>query len=322
MRKLLILASILFYCSVSWAQTGKISGYVYNGSADSTIVPNIEVNLLVNKGHSIFDDSSHIQKTDSKGWFEFNNLEIDSTLFYYPRATFKSIVYYGPVARFTDKISAFENNVVVYDTTSSEDRIVLQLEHLFIDAETGKLLFREIFIANNTGNKTFIGKNFDEPTKHYVLQFPLTADFEDVEILTPEAQNWVRIEGITLYHNELMSPGLRQFSYRFVVPFKKKEWQLTRSIKYPIGAVNIFVSDPGLIIEGPGVQVMGEFSIRGTTYQRYSVAHLMPGMQLSLVIKNLPGGSFSIQWLVLACVIILFVVGFAYTIIKSQKAKP
>ena len=190
MRKLLILASILFYCSVSWAQTGKISGYVYNGSADSTIVPNIEANLLVNKGHSVVDDSSYIQKTDSKGRFEFKNLKIDSTLFYYPRATFKSIVYYGPAARFINKISAFENDVVVYDTTSNEDKIIFQLEHLFIDAEPGKLLFREIFIANNTGNKTFIGKNFDEPTKHYVLQFPLPADFEDFEILTPEKFVW------------------------------------------------------------------------------------------------------------------------------------
>lgn len=322
MRKLLILASILFCYSASWAQTGKISGVVYDGSADSTKVPNLEVNLLVNKGHSVVDDSSYVQKTDAQGRFEFKNLKIDSTLLYYPRATFNSIVYYGPAARFTDKTNAFEKNVVVYDTTSSEANIVFQLEHLFIDAEPGKLLFREIFIANNSGNKTFIGENFDEPNRHYVLQFPLPADFEDVEILTTEAQNWVRIEGITLYHSELMSPGTRQFSYRFVVPAKKKEWQLTRSIKYPIGAVNIFVSSPELTIEGPGVQAMGEFSIRGTTYQRYAVAHLMPGMQMSLVIKNLPGGSFSIQWLVLAGVIVLLAAGFAYTMIKSIKSKP
>jgi hypothetical protein len=322
MKKLLILVSIFFYCSIAWAQTGKISGYVYNGSADSSIVPNIEVNLLVNKGHSVIDDSSYIQRTDAKGKFEFDNLKLDSTLIYYPRATFKSIVYYGQAARFTDKQNSFENDVVVYDTTSNENKIFFQLEHLFIDTEPGKLLIREIFIANNTGDKTFIGKNFDEPTKHYVLQFPLPPTAEDVEILTPEAQNWVRIEGTTLYYNELMSPGSRQFSYRFVVPFKKKEWQLTRLNIYPTGAVNIFVSNPGLTIEGPGVQSMGEFSIRGTTYQRYSVAHLMPGMELNLVIKNLPGRSIPIQWLVLAGVIVLLAAGFAYTIIKSKKAKP
>ena len=301
-----------------WAQTGTISGVVYNGSADSTLIQNIEVNLFINKGHSVIDDSTYVQTTDSKGRFEFKSLANDSTMLYYPRVTFNSIVYYGQAVRFSNKTSSFESNVVVFDTTSSAERIVIQLEHLFIDAEPGKLLIREIFIVNNTGSKTFIGKNFNQPSNHYVLQFPLPAGFEDLEILTPEAQDWVRVQGQTLYHTELMSPGSRQFSYRLVVPSKRNEVQFLRPILYPIGAANIFISNPDLTIEGPGVMAMGEFNIRGTSYQRYSVAHLMPGMELSLAIKNLPGKSFSLQWLVLIGVIILLAIGFGYTLTKSK----
>jgi hypothetical protein len=44
----------------------------------------------------------------------------------------------------------------------------------------------------------------------------------------------------------------------------------------------------------------------------------MPGMELSLAIKNLPGKSFSLQWLVLIGVIILLVIGFGYTLTKSK----
>ncbi len=300
------------------AQTMKISGAVYNGSADSSLVQNIQVNLFMNKGHSVIDDSTYIQKTDSKGRFEFANLAIDSTILYYPRVNFNSIIYYGQPVRFNSKTSYFESNVVVFDTTSSAERIVIQLEHLFIDAEPGKLLIREIFIVNNTGDKTFIGKNFIQPANHFVLQFPLPAGFEDLEILTPEAQDWVRVQGQTLFHTELMSPGSRQFSYRLVVPSKRNEVQLLRPILYPIGASNIFVSNPELTIEGPGITPMGEFNIRGASYQRYSVSHLMPGMELSLSIKNLPGRSFSLQWLVLIGVIILLVVGFGYTLMKSK----
>lgn len=309
----------LFYAS-SFAQTGTISGYVKNGSADSTIIANAEVNLLVNRGHHLIDDSSYVQKTDAKGRFEFTDLKIDSTLLYYPRSTFGTIVYYGRAVRLTENMSAAQSDVVVYDTTSSPEKIVMQLEHLFIDAEPGRLSFREIFIMNNSGTQTFVGRHFDQPDQHYVLQFPLPDGFDEVEILTPEAQNLVRMEGGTLYHTELMSPGTRQFSYRFIVPSKKKEWQFSRPIFYPSGAVNIFISNPDLTIEGPGITAMGEFSIRGTNYQRYSAFHLMPGTELIFIIKNIPGRSFSfsIQWLVLAGVIILLAVGFIYTLRKSK----
>ena len=319
MRILLIVIMMLILANFPlWAQTGTISGFVSNGSADSSLVPNIEVTLFINKGHSVIDDSTFQQTTDSKGRFEFKNLAIDSTIVYYPRANFNSIIYYGQPVRFNSKINSVQSNVVVFDTTSSADKIMVQLEHLFIDAEPGKVIIREIFIVNNLGEKTFIGKNFDNPSQHYVLQFPLPAGYADLEILTPEAMDWVRVQGQTLFHTELMSPGSRQFSYRLVVPSKRNEVQFLRPILYPIGAANIFVSNPDLVIEGPDVAAMGEFNIRGTSFQRYSVTHLMPGMELNLTIKNLPGRTISFQWLVLLGVIILLVIGFGYTLTKSK----
>jgi len=314
----IIFLAILILQSPSWSQTGKISGYIYNGSADSTVISNIEVNLLISRGHNLVDDSSYIQKTDANGRFQFASLKTDSSLIYHPRASFNSIVYYGQEVRLTDKLPEAASNVVVFDTTSSADKIFFQLEHLFVDAESGNLLLREIFIMNNMGDKTFIGKNFNNPNKHYVLKFPLPAGFEKVEILTPGARDWVKIDGKTLYHTELMSPGTRQFSFRYTIPFKKKEWQLTRPNFYPIGSVNIFVSNPQLVLEGPGLQAMGDFGIRGTNYQRYSVAHLMPGMELKLSAKNLPGRTISVQWIVLIAVVILLLIGFGYTFKKSK----
>lgn len=317
------LTFILLLCLFNFpglAQTGKISGYVKNGSADSTVIAGAEVNLLVNRGHSVVDDSSYIQRTDANGFFQFSHLNIDSTLLYYPRSTFNDIVYYGQPVRLTDKNGAAQSDVVVYDTTTSSEKIVMQLEHLFIDAEPGRLLIREIFVMNNTGNKTYVGTHFDNPAAHFVLQFPLPEGFEDVEILTPEAQNVVRIDGGNLYHTELMSPGSRQLSYRFAVPMKKKDWQFSRPILYPSGGINIFVGNPQLTLEGPGISAMGEFSVRGTVYQRYAAFHLMPGMALNFIIKNIPAKafSFSIQWLVLAGVVILLAAGFIYTIRKSK----
>lgn len=321
MRAFIILILLATFLSTPcWTQTGKITGFVYNGSADSTIVVGAEVNLLVNRGHTIIDDSSYVQKTDAKGRFEFANLKIDTTLLYYPRSTSNDIVYYGRAVRLTSDQPMAQSDVIVYDTTSSPAKIVMQLEHLFIDAEPGKLSFREIFVMNNVGDKTFIGEHFDEPNQHFVLRFPLPPGFEDVEILTPEAEPVVRLADGNLYHTELMSPGSRQFSFRFIVPTKKSEWQFARPIVYPSGGINIFVSNPEITLQGAGLSSQGEFSIRGTIYQRYSAFHLMPGMELNFTIKNIPVKhfSFSIQWLVLIAVIVLLLVGFVYTLRKAR----
>ncbi len=317
---IIILSLVSLLSSLASAQTGKVFGFVYNGSADSTIIAGTEVNLMVNRGHTVIDDSSYVQKTDGKGRFEFTGLEMDSSLLYYPRSTFMDIVYYGKAVRLTTDQPVGQSDVIVYDTTSSSEKIVTQLEHLFIDAEPGKLLFREIFVMNNVGNKTFIGQYFDQPDRHYVLQFPLPDGFENVEILTPEAQNMVRIEGNQLYLTELMSPGARQFSFRFMVPTKKSEWHFSRPIVYPSGGINIFVSNPNVTLEGAGLLNQGEFSIRGINYQRFSIFHLMPGMELSFNAKNIPTKhfSFSIQWLVLIAVVVFLLAGFIYTMRRVQ----
>jgi len=317
LNKILFFALFLATSSL-WSQTGKISGVVYNGSQDSTTIANIDVNLLVYRGHSLVDDSSYVKKTDAAGRFRFTNLKLDSSLFYYPRATFKSIVYYGSPVQLKDQITTATSDVVVYDTTSSPNSIFIQLEHLVIDAEPGKLSLREIFIMSNMGKRTYVGNHFQQDQQHFVLQFPLPPGFENLEILSPEAQNWVEVAGQTLYHTELMSPGTRQFSFQFTVPYNKKEWQLKRLTHYPIGSVNIFVSDPKLLIQGSGLEDLGEFSIRGTNYRRYSISHLMPGMELDLTVKNLPSQSISIEWLVLIGVIGLLIIGVGYTIKKSR----
>ena len=316
----IFLLYLLIFNSALMAQNGKISGYVYNGSADSTVISDVEVNLLVYRGHNVVDDSSYATTTNRNGRYEFTSLKLDSTLIYYPRSAFNSIVYYGDAVRLSNESIAAETDVVMYDTTSSVNKIAIQLEHLFIDAEPGKMFFREIFIINNMGDKTFVGEHFDQSKRHYVLKFLLPENFEDVEIMTPEAQNWVKLDGQTLYHTELMSPGSRQFSFRFAIPYKETEWQFFRPINYPTSAVNIFVSNPELIIEGAGIQSMGDFGIRGTNYQRYSAQHLMPGMELALTVKNLPMKTFALstEWLVLIAVFILLIVGFGYTMKKSK----
>jgi len=62
---------------------------------------------------------------------------------------------------------------------------------------------------------------------------------------------------------------------------------------------------------------MGDFNIKGKTYQHYSLQRMMPGMQLNLTLTNLPGKTVDIKWIILIVVIVFLVVGFGYTFLKK-----
>ncbi len=298
------------------AQKGEIWGKIYNGSEDSSLVADKDVQLFVYRGHNLIDDSSCVKKTTSKGKYRLTTLPVDSSLIYYPRVNYHDIIYYGNGVRITKNQFRVQSDVVVYDTTSEKKNIFVPMEHLFLTQQDEKILVKEIFLFENRGKKTYMGQKATSENVHYVLEFPLPAGSENLEILSPEAQNSVAVENNTLYETDLLPPGTRQFSYQLQIPYTGNKWQYARPVIYPTGGVNIFVSDPNLTIKGPGVMPMGDFQIKGKTFQHLSVKHLMPGMQLDLTLINLPGKTFDIKWIILIVVIVFLVVGFGYTVLK------
>ena len=314
---LYLLFFVLITQSVLTAQTKEIWGYVYNVTNDSALIPNTEVQFLVYRGHSLIDDSSYVKKTNSNGKYRLISLPDDSSLTYYPRVNFIDITYYGAAVRFTKKQSKFQGDVVVYDTTADKRNIFTSMEHLFLSHENGKILVKEIFLLQNRGKRTYMGNKRNRENVRLVLEFQLPVSYENLEILTPESQNYVYVENNTLYESNLFSPGTKQFSYQFQIPYSNTEWKYQRPIVYPIGGVNIFIEDPQLTVEGPGVKPMGDFNIKGKTYQYYSLQHLMPGMQLDLTLTKLPAKTIDIKWIILIVAVVFLVVGFGYTFLKK-----
>lgn len=315
LHKTILLLLLLANMSV-FAQTGEIHGVIYNFTEDSAVVKNIAVNFLKYHGHELLDDSSLVTETDYQGNFSMKNLPLDSTLLFYPKVTFNSVVYYGNEVRLTHKIPSVHSNVVVFDTTSDLSHIVFQMEHIFLEEEQGRVAVQEIFLIANTGKKTYLGSKIQNSNHNYVLKFPLPDKQENFELLTAETQNSVFVENNTLYDTDLLPPGNRQLSFRLQVPHSGKEWHYTRSTIYPTFGINIFLSQPEITIEGAGIMPMGEFPIKGKTYQRFSIQHLMPGMPLDIALKNLPAKSVQVQWIVLIAVGLLAILGFSYTFFK------
>ena len=255
------------------------------------------------------------------GKFILANLKIDTTLIFYPRTSFHDIVYYGKGIRLSKSEPARETDIVVYDTTTDKSNIQIQMDHIFIEENENVVTVKEILMLQNYGTKTYTGTPVTEAGHFHVLEFPLPENFENVQILTPQAQESMTIEGNMLIDTGLFPPGMRQLSFQYDIPNPGKSWHFSRPIAFPTGSINIFLSQPDLTIEGPGIVPMGEFPIRNISYQRFAVKHLMPGMPLEITLKNLSGGSKSIdlQWIVLGAVVIMFIFGIGYTMLKPAK---
>jgi len=303
---------------MSFAQQTEIWGKVFNGTEDSSLVNNAEVELLIYRGHQLIDDSSFVSQTNADGVYRFSQLPLDSLLLFYPRTTFHEIVYYGTGVRATKKWHSFQNDIVVYDSTSNKNSIYVAMEHIFITQEKGVVTVKEVLLLTNRGKRTYLGVESATTNINYVLQFPLPDEAENLEILTPEMQNTAKIENGTLYDTALFSPGSKQISFQFQILYKGNEWQFNRAIIYPTGGVNLFLSDANLKIDGPNIKPMGDFNIKGKNYQHYSLQqYLMPGMPLAFTLKNLPRQTMDIKWIVLTLVAVFLVVGFIYTFLKK-----
>ncbi|NOZ62006.1 MAG: hypothetical protein GXO74_10030 [Calditrichaeota bacterium] len=319
--KLAILLSFFLFVFAlsSYAQTGKIWGYVFNGSEDSSRVANAKVEVLVYKGHQLIDDSSHVAQTGRSGKFTFSNLKIDTTLIYYPRTNFHDVIYYGNGVRISKENTKQQTDIVVYDSTTDKSHISIQMDHIFIEEKEKVITVREILLLQNTGTKTFTGSPLTEGGHFHVFEFPLPEKFENVQILTPQSQGSMTVEGNMLIDTGLFPPGMRQLSFQYDVPNPGKSWHFSRPITFPTGSINIFLSQPDLIVEGPGIVPMGDFPIRDVSYQRFAVQHVMPGMPMEITLKNLSAKSIDIKWIVLGAVVLLLLIGFGYTMFKAAK---
>ena len=301
------------------AQNGKIWGYVYNGTQDSSRVAKAEVKLVVYNMQGIVDDSSYVAHTDRSGKFQVTNLKLDTTLIYYPKTSFSDIVYYGHGVRLSEDSPVHQSDIVVYDSTKDKSHIIVQMDHIFLEEVGDKISFRETVILSNNGKKTYMGEQMPGGGHFLVLQFPLPHDAENVQLLSQESQASMFIDNGKLIDTALFPPGMRQISYQFEVPKKGKVWHFSRQVEFPTMSANIFLRQPNLVVEGPGIQPMGDFPLRNVNYKHFMITHVMPGTPLQITLKNLSGRALQIQWLVLGIVAVLLLLGFGYTMLKPAK---
>jgi len=301
---------------------GLIRGAITNKTLAGSEVKNQEIILHVSKDDSETEKLS--TRTNSSGGFEFKNLATDGEYSYYLSLNYQGGEYLSHTVSLDGEESPIILNLTVYDSTRSEEKIKVDIDHIIIEkAERGSLLISEALVFNNSGDKTYIGEKSDLSGKNETLKISLPAGFHDLEYVQGLMACCVRETKEGIVDTMDLKPGLKTVTIRYKLNYSSKSFLFSRLFDYKttnfyLLAPQVFeISSDNLVSEGP-------LEIKGRPYTALGVEREVPaGSKIEVKISGLPSGGWKFtQAAIIALITFFVVIGFTYPLLKKNKEEP
>ncbi|HQI47455.1 MAG TPA: hypothetical protein PLN61_02235 [bacterium] len=320
----ILLALAVLPAADSLAQNASFSGRLLDGSRDSSAVAGAPVILQ-------FFTAEHpprnlmTQTTGRDGAFSFHLTVTDSGASYIAMVEHQGVRYYSGEAEFSHN-RAVRNDIVRFDSTRDSRGIVVLMHHIILQDQGASLTLRETRVLRNPGNKTILNALTDGHETEALLKIILPPWAQHITPMAGQFGPELKVHGNLIYDTGVFEPGNRQISFTYDLPWQKERAPLAIQIDQPTRSLDLFLPQTGLRLEGSGVQDLGPFTIRGTTYQRFGVENAMPGTRLQLqVVRNAPAAVALPPWLTLAATGSLLILGVglarAYTARNKKGAR-
>jgi len=289
MRKLGLLLPAVLLClvatsAVSAQGEGIIEGQVTNGTlgAPAESVAGLEVTLYeVVGGSPVLLGTT---TSDADGWFRFEGLATQPNLSYRFQLEYEGVVY-GAVSGFPADETLLRVAAAVYETTTSDSKIVVERQHVILDFADGDALFQELYILNNTGDKIYVG---EEGT---TLRFSLPDGAADIGFSATEtADHFVETDGGLFFVRPVM-PGQKEVMYSYYLPYDGTELTISRAILYPTSSVDLLVANTGVQAESAQLVYQGLSGGDEAAYLHFSAEGLAGGEVVELELRGSPQGT-------------------------------
>jgi hypothetical protein len=290
-----VVLSVVFFCqAAALAATGTVRGEVTNGTKAGGSVEGLEVSLWTHPS----SDTKPVAtvKVDKDGKFEFANLTVKD------RAAFEVRAHYGDVEFVSDPILVTAQKptataqVIVYDPSDREDRVVALVHHVrVLEIKNEMLHVGERMIVFNvgdpqTGGHVYMGKR--EGSRRKVLRLPLPRGAQNVEVkeehgggmmggggdATPLElvdDNYVEmsplipvsIEAVRDMSRLMQDPRKRVVAYSYDLKPTGGKYDLSRSLNYMTFTFMVMNKDASFNIKAPNLKEIGDQEINGQTWK-------------------------------------------------------
>ncbi len=315
---LIALLLLLFASGPTWAQgAGKIEGRVTNGSQNGAPVKGITVTL------HIFEDTKEKQTlettTDGEGFFAFEGINTGENLRYVATVKFQGLIYNSSVSAFTAGQNVLSLPIEVYETTKSDEDIVVERAHFIIDIKENSLLISEMFFFNNRGTRTFTGSELPSG-ELATLRFALPQGAENVSF-----PSGAILQGDELFYSFPVMPGpmSQPIIIEYSFPFSGSEVRLSHKVFYPVERYNILVVDAGIDVKSPRVEFRGRVGQGEAQYLNYEGNNLEKGSELVIELSGLrkvgrPSGFGKSWWSIALVTLLLLALFVAYPLLRRR----
>ncbi len=298
---------------------GMIEGAITNKTPAGGTVENQEIILHVSKGGSEIETLS--TRTGSSGSFKFEDLSTDKGYSYYLSLDYQGGEYMSDTVSLEGEKSHTILDLIVYDSTTSDEKIMVDIDHLVIlKAEEGFLLVSEALVFNNTGDKTYIGEKDEVSGVNQSLRISLPAGFSDLKYVRGLMDCCASQTEDGIIDSMDIKPGPKAVTIRYKLDYSSKSYLFTKLLDYT--TTNFYILAPtvfqtasdSLILEGP-------VEIEGRPYTALGLEQEMSAnSRIMIEISDLPSGGWRFMYAAIFGLVAFFVVlGLAYPLLKKSK---
>lgn len=321
--KHIVLLVAIFILSLSpsalAAELGVIEGRLVNESAGGSSVADQDVMLKTYLDNA--EAGSTATKTDAEGKFEFNGLPTSSEYSYQVWLQYQEAEYTSEWLSFGEGETAKSVEVIVYDSTTSDEAIGVVTSHIIIYIEEGGLFVEEYYLFVNEGDRTYIGsKEVTAEGVKETLRFSLPQEANNLrlDLGLMDCCAFSAEEGFVDTMPAL--PGDKEAAYSYSVDYASETYTFSKEMYYPTADFVLLVQSEGIDVSSSQLTMGEPFDFEGMSFIPLSGENLAVGTPIVIHLSGLPKADNlgALIWVALALILLASGFGFGYPLIRKR----
>ena len=328
MTKRVALLLIIFILSLSSSAlaaepgSGIIDGMVVNETASGSSVADQDVTLKTYLND--VEEDSTTTKTDVEGYFVFGGLSTEPGYSYEVTITFQQAEYYSERLSFDEGETNKFTEVIVYDSTTSDEAIKAAMAHTVIYVEQGSLRVVEYFFFVNEGDRTYIGsKEMDTEGTRETLRFSLPEEATELQPAQGLMECCIYDSEDGFVDTMPVLPGGKEIAYSYRVDYNSGAYTFSQNVSYPIVNYNLLVHGEGIRIASDQLTTEEPLNIEGILFNYLSGTDIAAGNILTTRLSGLPetNNQNTVKWVGLVLIVLIAGFGFGY-LLRKRRLQP
>ncbi|MFQ6122004.1 MAG: carboxypeptidase-like regulatory domain-containing protein [Dehalococcoidales bacterium] len=296
--------------------TGTIEGQVVNGTEGGSSVADQDVTLKTFLNDA--EVGTTTTKTDAEGRFVFGGLSTESSYNYQVALTFQGTEYTSVWLNFDEGETTKSTEVIVYDSTTSDEAIKVAMTHTIVYVGQGSLQVQEYFLFVNEADRTYIGPTEDGNTG--TLKFSLPRGVAELQYSLGLMECCIVGSEEGFADTMPVLPGSKEVAYSYKVNYSSAAYTFSQRVNYPTANFDLLIQSEDIEITGNQLAIDEPLDIGGTRFNHLFGRDLTPGDILVVQLSGLPETSnqSTLGWVTLTLVALVGGFSFIYFLRKRR----